>query len=118
LGVAILESADEDGIPDGDDISEGRCGEKASGPRPVGAGCGGTIASREESDEMLVLLSELGGKVLAGEREDALWRVVEVAGRLCQEFPNNLTARMVADRYSELTLSFTFEASQQLRLKI
>jgi hypothetical protein len=78
----------------------------------------GTTASREENDEVLVLLSEARRKVLAGEREDALWRAVEVAGRLCQEFPNNPTARMVAGRYPKLTLSFATEPACQLRLDI
>jgi hypothetical protein len=64
---------------------------------------GATVGAWAEGDEALLLLSEARRKVLAGEREDALWRVVEVAGRLCQEFPQNLTARMVAGRYSKLT---------------
>jgi hypothetical protein len=78
----------------------------------------GTTASREENEEVLVLLSEARRKVLAGDREDALWRVVEAAGRLCQEFPRNPTARMVAGRYPKLTLSFSTEPAWQLRLDI
>ena len=64
-----------------------------------------------------MLLSEARRKVLAGEREDALWRVVEVAGRLCQEFPQNLTARMVAGRYPK-PAPHAAVAVGQLRLDI
>jgi hypothetical protein len=85
---------------------------------PPAPGAAIMAARQQEDDEALLLLSEARRKVLAGEREDALWRVVEVAGRLCQEFPHNPTARMVAARYPTPEPGPAAVAARQLRLNL
>jgi hypothetical protein len=50
------------------------------------------------ADEVTALVSEALGRLRAADRRGAIWRLLDAAGKLCEQFPDDGTVRDGTDR--------------------
>ncbi len=63
------------------------------------------LAPRDDPprDEVSHLITEAQGRLREGDRRAAIWRLIDAAGLLCEEFPTDATAREGTDRRFRIT---------------